>query len=317
MKRAPVLIALGVIWEGSHVKTHNIQAIRDFRKQFHGVNLIHFMNPAYFLRTGQENELIKAKMESVIEAEDDIGLSLYSWKSVVEKSGVIFRRSPTLWGNTLDEKSCRRNDCGVEVPLASYPLVDIQAIIRKSVEVLTEEGFARPTVSYAGGWITSRELFEAARANGIRYDFSSVDPKAIDKRFKYYPARHWIASLWTEDQSDAIPSRIATRSGSVVEIANPIGSLEQTSKEDVMTAFSRVLERHKRRPKQQLIFPILFHQESAYTVLPVLSDVMDTIFAMAKEKGVPLRPLELPEDQEQLVKQSSEGSSARSTKMEW
>ena len=45
-----VFLAIGLIWEGLHIRNLNTVAIRKFRQEFAHIPLVHFISPAYFSR---------------------------------------------------------------------------------------------------------------------------------------------------------------------------------------------------------------------------------------------------------------------------
>ena len=92
---AKVYINVSVDWEGRDVSERNIKAMESFRDKFPHVPLLHFLNAAYFTKEGADNDTIKSLIRRVIKKDDELGLHIHAWKSLVKAAGVEYRFSPT------------------------------------------------------------------------------------------------------------------------------------------------------------------------------------------------------------------------------
>ena len=70
------------------------------------------------------------KIALVLKDEDELGLHIHAWKSLVESAGVSFRQKPN-WNDQFDDtfrESCSF-DCGHGVPLWAYSDDELKKII--------------------------------------------------------------------------------------------------------------------------------------------------------------------------------------------
>src|SRR6185312_11039927 len=96
---------------------------------------------------------------------DQLAVLLGGWKSLATKAGVIFRRTPTFWGNALRDVDCA-SDCGLDVPVHVYPESDLEKLLQTSLATLDQHGFGRPKGVAVEGWVASPAVLEAAARVG-------------------------------------------------------------------------------------------------------------------------------------------------------
>src|SRR5690606_21925779 len=141
------------------------------------------LNAAYFTKPKADANRVRTKIMSTMHTGDEAGLSLYAWKSLVERSNVIFRQQPSFYGRSSVVGNCRE-DCGRDVPLTSYTYSEIQSLINESIGILTGQGFSRPKSAHIGGWLGSKDITTALLASGIQFDFSTVPLHLLNTRLK-------------------------------------------------------------------------------------------------------------------------------------
>jgi hypothetical protein len=76
-------IVLSVHWEGRDLTDHNLTALAEIRAQFPDFPMIHFISPAYFLRSPAEALAARQKIRTVMRSHDQVGLALGGWKSLI------------------------------------------------------------------------------------------------------------------------------------------------------------------------------------------------------------------------------------------
>lgn len=299
--RQPLYIALSVLWEGEHLEPHNLRAIRDFRRKFSSIPLIHFINPAYFARDPGARKVNRAKINSIIRAGDETGLHLVPWKSLVRGAGLKFKGSPTFWGYQLPASWCRQ-DCGKEVLLSAYGPDQIRSLLNHHMDLMQEHGFGRPRVLHAAGWMATPGVLEGIAAAGLRYDLSGVTPATFRRRLQWYPLYQKMESIW-QDQAFRAPGIVDTRQGSVIQVSHISALADYLSADEILEAWNLLEADWAANPRRPLVFHLSFHQETAMQYLPRVSSALQRIFARAQNSSMAVRVLPLPLNARTLVMQ--------------
>lgn len=292
-KTQPIYLALSMIWEGSDLKHYNLKAIDEFRRNFHGINVFHFISPAYFLKANSNPNEVRAKISSLIYINDEVGIYLQPWKSITDGARVIFRSSPTYWGNKISMDNCYY-DCGKEVPLSIYRRDEIRKIIDYSIDVFNKNGFKKPRSFLSGGWLTSSDIAEIATTQGMIYDFSSTSSSLLKKRLHNYPLYTWIANRWKNVTPTTQPYPLPNKFGSIIEIGNNAATVDFVSVKEIVSLFKKHIEMQKNNPNRPLVFHLGFHQETAWQYIPRLSLALQKIFQLTNDHNAVMRPLSIP-----------------------
>jgi hypothetical protein len=290
---APLYLMVSAIWEGSHIRSHNITALQEFRRRFGGIPLTHFISPAYFLRDDKNGEKSETLIRSTILVQDELGLVLHPWRSLAAKSGVLFRKSPTFWGNQITDTNCKQ-DCGGEVPLAVYNKDDISKLMTTSVKTLDAHGFTNLKSFMAGGWMATPEVLSAAAANQFKFDYSAVSQHLLRPKLEHYPLYDWIGEVWQNVTPYTQPYKIDTKYGELIEIGNSATMIDYLSTQEVIDLFATYLAKKRANPTETLTFHIGFHQETAHKYLPRLEAALQHIFATSSAENIVIKPLTLP-----------------------
>lgn len=81
--------------------------------------MLHFLNPAYYTKpTSPPDEVLTSLTRFVLRPNDEIGLHIHAWKSLVEYCGLNYKYKPTF-SNYDRIENCSRPlaDCGHTVNL--------------------------------------------------------------------------------------------------------------------------------------------------------------------------------------------------------
>ena len=93
-----VHVSISVDWEGRDLSAINLNAFRAYREAHPDVPLTHFLNAAYFTKRDANASKVQADIRRVLRPDDELGLHIHPWKTLVEAAGVKFRSEPTIWG---------------------------------------------------------------------------------------------------------------------------------------------------------------------------------------------------------------------------
>lgn len=283
-----IIVTLGIHWEGESLRSYNLEAIRNFRRKFDGVNFVHFIDPAYFLKPGVDKSNVKEQISSAVQKGDVIALQVHGWQSVVREAKVVFRDSPTFWGQPLTPKECKF-DCGHEVPINIYSVPELRQIIRVGSQTLEDVGFKKPTYFAAGGWLSSSNVQEAAVLEGMVRDYSPVPPSLVYSHLKAYPLFGWINGLWEEILPFSQPFNKKLSGGNLLVMPNTAGSVDYQRSQEIIeimrTNVNMITDGGKPSP---LYFQVSMYQETAITQVKKMESILQQIFALSSSAGVAL-----------------------------
>lgn len=265
-----VRVAISVDWEGRELSEANLVAIERFRARFPEVALTHFLNAAYFTKPGVNDEALAARIRRVIRPQDELGLHLHGWRSLIEAAGVEFKTSPNFWGEGKALKPVG-GDEGHEVEIASYSTEQLKQILTFSKTTLQERGgFSIGGSFRAGGWVAPPHVLEAVRAAGFGVDTSAVPPSWHDE-LAGLALRSRIQQLWGDIRPTTQPYRVTTPAGVVVEMPDTGCLADYVTAREMTQHVREALARQRRRPDAEVYVHLGFHLETAARYLPRLS----------------------------------------------
>lgn len=257
---APIYLGLSVIWEGDHLKAHNLKTISRIRHLFPAQPVMHFLSPAYFVKPDSDVATSAARVRALIHPQDQVGLYLQPWKSIVSQVGAIFRSGPTFWGNKITD--CPR-DCGREVPLSVYSEKEISDLIAYSLDIFQKNKLAKPTMFMAGGWISSQAVRNELPRFGISYDFSMIPPALLARRLSGFPLLSWLENRSEVVTSLTQPYRVDTTTSAITQFNLSAGVVDFVTPREMSAVFTDYVKEHKKNPSEPLVFNIGLHQETA------------------------------------------------------
>jgi len=217
---AKVLITTTVDWDAYDKADYSVfdagvAAIDKLNKRHSHVKLTHFICAAYFTRgkaaANHYRDAIKHLRKK--RSDDEIGLHVHCWKSLMKYCGMLQKEKPTYhhWDNTKDGRPkvtlTGGEDTGHGVPLGSYDDFQIQKILEKSRDLLVSNGVVKKGEIESfrcGGWLASDSVLRALEKVKIKYDASAADARfvsSINGTLKNqsgtgFKLGDWIVALW-------------------------------------------------------------------------------------------------------------------------
>lgn len=283
-----VRIVVSVDWEGDDLQPENLQAMKDFRRDYPKIPLQHFLNAAYYTKQQADAARVSKTIRSVLLPGDEHGLHIHAWRTLVESSGVGFRSGPSFVIDGFSIADCAI-DCGQEIALTGYTGAELRKIIRRSVEILTGEGFNRPTSFRAGGWQADDNVLDALAAEGFTLDSSATDAEFLKASWSKYNLYGFVAKLWGETTPTSQPYLYKTSAGlKILELPNNGSLSDYVTGAEMLAVFQSNASLLKKNPKKDVYLSIGFHQESAAEYLPRLREAIKLIRSHSARHKIPI-----------------------------
>jgi hypothetical protein len=284
--RPRVILTVSVDWEGLHIKDGNLAALAALRRDLPGVSLTHFLNGAYYTRSGASAEEATARIRRGIVEGDELGLHIHPWRSLVEAAGVQFRSSPSFFGRPLKNVD---SDEGHEVELTAYEVDELRSIVRHARGRLEQAGFPISRSFRAGGWIADTKVLEAIRAEGFEVDSSATDNTWHKEELGQRPIWQRLRQLWPAVTEVTQPFAISTPAGTILEMPDTGALADYVSAEEMTNHVRRAIERARADPSHPVFVHLGLHQESASRFA---SRVSAALAPLRAEEGLEIVTLE-------------------------
>lgn len=286
-----IKLLVSLLWDGTSVDPVNLESLKTFRTSFSNIPFTHFISPAFFTDKNPETSHNLEAIRSLNRPGDNIGISIAPWKSIVTKSGVIFRSGPTFWGNVPSEINCA-DDCGNDIPLNIYQPEEVEKIVRESLRVLSANGFPYIRGMHVRGWMATPEILTIASKAGIAYDFSMVTPSIIYHQLRNYPIFAWVKNLWPKGDILSQPGVVSNELSGVVEIPQALGALDYVSHQQMLGFLDSILAVKSKIP---MTYHVVLHAETAHINLDKLELVLQGLFKQAAEGKFHLTMMAIPD----------------------
>ena len=280
-----VRIVMTVDWEGRNLDPSNLAAMRALRSDYPELPILHYLNAAYFTKPDAEPVAVREAMASVLLTNDQRGLHIHAWKSLITSAGVAFRNAPSLRDGNVpaSEEECRY-DCGHVIPLTVYNREELARIVAFSVKTLAEQGFGTPRHFRAGAWMLDHNVAEALTANGIVTDSSAVYAEFLKARWGDKPLYPAVRELWPEIRPTSQPYPISTAQGALWEMPDNGCLADYMTSEQMLQVVRENLERANKGGDTRLVV-VGFHQETASQYLPRIRSFVDQVTALYGQSG--------------------------------
>jgi hypothetical protein len=299
-----ILIVVSVDWEGRSLLSQNLEVMASFRRKYPDIPFQHFLNAAYYTRAVVDVAKTTAAIRSTLLPEDEHGLHIHAWHSLLSAAGVAARHAPRFLPEDLDLSAVKAPDdwgfypeeSGYDVPLEHFEVDEVDRMIQTSQAILTAQGFRLATTFRAGGWMSGRNVQEALARNMISLDCSAVDPQVPFRRFGDIPLYRWVTELWPGINDCSQPHRVVTRAGDIWEIPNNAGLVDYTSTKEVVAIFQKNVAFWRESPNRHCVISTGFHQETARKFLDRLDGAIEIVRGIADEERLPLVFTARPQD---------------------
>ncbi|SMF54877.1 hypothetical protein [Pseudobacteriovorax antillogorgiicola] len=278
-EKPSLYFTISLIWTGSHLHSHNIEALQDLRKKHPKIRFHHLVSPAYFVsQNAKKNRDI---IMSLIQRDDQVGIYIAPWRSIVEKSKTLFRVSPSFWGPKED--GCH-TDCGNSVPLTIYQEDDIKRIFKTSLDILKTSGLPVGQSYAVSGWQHSADIVSAAATLGLKFDFSPIPPSRIERRLHHFPIFSWTFENWQQFEKFPYPMQSPTDSH-VIFIPQNGGVVDYNTSNELVSYFQETINT---KLEAKSLYNLVIHQETAATFLPRLHATLQALKDLAEKNAITL-----------------------------
>ncbi len=302
-----VYLTISVDYEGRDLLPENLEAFQQLRRDYPQVPLVHFLNPTYFL-LGDSIPEIKAKLQSLQQEGDEIGMHIHGHRALIEAAEVEFNQDYySYYGFTHKITDAPHGQQGSEAILdRSYTPAEILAIFMKGRQVLEEAGFPVGISFRAGGWMAGKYTVSALIQSGFLIDSSAVPAAWIQKaasdetrpqdyRFTCGLLLRAVGSFWNHDDCTITPEIqpfvVSTEHGDILEMPDTGCLADYVYTKDMIAHINETCLRAAASDEDQYAH-IGFHQETAagylgkiHGVLEAIHDHPDISIVTLKEAG--------------------------------
>lgn len=286
LAQGKVRIVVSVDWEGDDLLAQNLNAMKAFRSDYPAIPLQHFLNAAYYTKSGAVARNVTQKIQSVLRPGDEHGLHVHAWRTLVTAAGVRFRTSPSFVEGTVDLNQCNP-DCGNDVALVAYTEAELKKIFNFSVQTLVNQGFDRARSFRAGGWMANNRVLSALADSGFTLDSSATYAPYLEEAWSDYNLYSFVSQLWPDSMPTSQPYVYQAKSGATItELPNNGSLADYVTGADILKAFRSNAALLQTNPANDVYLSIGFHQETAADYLPALRSGIDQIVTYAKAQGI-------------------------------
>jgi len=291
-------VIVSVDWEGRSLLVDNLDTMKAFRVRHPDVPMLQFLNPAYYTKENANITDTTKKIASVLLPDDEHGLHIHAWRTLVERAGVAFRSKPVFIEMTEEFKkkvlnppdwNFYKNDEGFEVPIDRYEVDELVKILQTSIELLTSEGFRRPHSFRAGGCMGGINIQEALTQSAFTLDSSAGNIPFMARRLgDDIPWTQWANSLWGHIDDLTQPYEMNTSSGHLWQMPINGHLADYANADEMLAVFEKNVALWQSAPDQSAFVSIGFHQETAARFLDRVDEVVAAIKTMATKQNLPV-----------------------------
>ena len=286
LAQGKVRIIVSVDWEGDDLQAQNLNAMKTFRSDYPAIPLQHFLNAAYYTKSGAVAKTVTQRIQSVLRPGDEHGLHVHAWRTLITAAGVRFRTSPSFVEGTVDLNQCNP-DCGNDVALVAYTEAELKKVFNFSVQTLVKQGFNRARSFRAGGWMANGRVLNALADSGFTLDSSATYAPYLEEAWSDYNLYSFVGQLWPDSVPTSQPYVYKAKSGATItELPNNGSLADYVTGEDILEAFKSNAALLRANAANDVYLSIGFHQETAADYLPALRSGIDQIISYANTQGI-------------------------------
>jgi hypothetical protein len=272
-----VHVAVSVDWEGAYLRPESLDALETFRKENPGVPLTHMLNAAYYTKPGADPAEVTREIRLAVAKEDEIGLHVHGWKSLLTASGVEPRDGPSFLsarGPLIEILG----DAGFDLDLSALTVAELRAVMKKSRQLLAAEKLTLGPSFRAAGWIATPNVLEAARAEGFTIDTSATSAAWLDEKEVVFLRRR-LGQVWSRIDEKTQPFWIETGVGRILEMPDTGAMSDYLSVLEIQQHVERAAAALESRPGRPVFVHLGMHAETADEFAPRLSQALSVLRA--------------------------------------
>ncbi|MCB0370812.1 MAG: hypothetical protein KDD45_15670 [Bdellovibrionales bacterium] len=285
----------GVDFQSNILDSSDIEKVQQFRKRYPSYPMVHFLNAAYFTNGSLSETEVAKRIRSVLAPNDELGLHIHPWESLVDAAGVKFISGPTYFGDESTPYMGTKNNKypfghrGGDIPLWRYSKEDINKLIKFSVKKLNAHGFNNLVSFRAGGWQADQRVLTAIRSQGFLIDSSPVHSDTVLNLYRGTPLAKFVSNLWGGISSDSQPyAHHIKNEGDIIMIPNNFGLADYVSSEEFQKLLDDILDKNKDTKDIHIVYG--FHFETAAEYLDRLDEVITRLEKTAEKRGFSVKP---------------------------
>ncbi|NRA65082.1 MAG: hypothetical protein HRU19_11410 [Pseudobacteriovorax sp.] len=272
------------IWQGEHIKEHDVKALETYRTEFPQVSMIHFISPRYLIAPNTGDLELNQAIKRVYRPGDEKAVYFAGWEELVSKAGVLVRNSPSFWTNK--STPCTKA-CGLSIPLSVYGEDDLKKILNSQKQLL-DEGLSTPindSIFLTAGWQNLTNQSRTLSQLKLKWDFSGIIPSTMKKPLGRYPIHTWIRSNWHILENVHSPKYLTESKHSRIIVAQNGGMTSYHSAEDIYSYYKAFKLQKSQGPK---VFTLGVVQETAFMYQGRLKQATQMILDASKKEKTPL-----------------------------
>jgi hypothetical protein len=228
-------VTISVNWEGAFLDEESLAALARFRIDNPGVPVTHFISSAYYTKQSAVAADVGAVLRKHVRPGDEVGVHLHAWNSLVQASRVPVRTGRSFL--TADGQLMKfDDDDGFDLDLSIYTVSELRSILATSRRLLAASRLEVAPIFRAGGWLGTKGVLEAARAEGFTVDSSAIDPAWMGDgpgEEELRPLAQRLREVWPDVDRTTQPFVIETPAGPLLEIPDSGGMADQVTGEEM------------------------------------------------------------------------------------
>ncbi len=229
---SPHYMNVNLIWTGNPLTGPNLDAIREFRKKFAEVSMIHFVNPVYFIGDDKTKNLELIK--SVVQPQDQYAMYLMPHEAMLGKLGIALRYSPNLWGG---ESDCTEV-CARSVSLESFNEGELNQMIDFGKVTLESTLGTKIQAFMSHDWNSSEKLAQILESHQFHYSFNAIPPDHVKNRLEGFPVYSYVKDRWGKISSETPVFR--EKSSPITYVPQTGGAIDYVNANDLKAIFTKL-----------------------------------------------------------------------------
>lgn len=291
-----VYIMLSLIWSGQDILPHNIEALKNFRLKFLDIPFNHFISPNYFVK---EHSLSYKLLMPLIKDEDNQGVFLASWKSLLDKAQIEFKEYASFIGKKVLIAPLNINqDYGLDVAINMYNEDELDKLIDLSLFTLKKHGFVNVNSSMVSGWLADSKILEILSKTNIKYDCSAIPLHIVYSHIKNYRLVDLLKEIWSDIDIFSLPHKIRFKNTEIIEIVQNGGVIEYFSEDEILNLFKTYIKyyqmnNHDLNKYPPVLFQLVLHHTLMYESLKKLESIIQNILLISKSYKINIKFISL------------------------